>query len=96
MELKEFISETIKQISDGLTEGNKYIKETNKGEGVEDKYKEVSFDIAVTTSDEDTVGVGGKVTIAKIFSAGADSESTSNKTQYSRVQFSTYIHVKTT
>jgi hypothetical protein len=94
MELKEFVSNTIKQIADGLQEANIYIKEKG-GEGVENGYKRIMFDIAVTTTDEDKSGVGGKITVAKIFNAGAETENTSNKTQFSRVEFNTLIHVKT-
>ncbi len=94
MELKEFVSNTIKQIADGLQEANTYIKEKG-GEGVENGYKRITFDVAVTTTDEDKNGIGGKITVAKIFNAGADSETLSNKTQYSRVEFNTLIHVNT-
>lgn len=94
MELKEFVSNTIKQIADGLQDANKYIKESG-GEGVDNGYKRITFDVAVTTTDEDKNGVGGKVTVAKILNVGADSETTSNKTQFSRVEFFTDVHVNT-
>jgi hypothetical protein len=33
MELKEFIKQTIIQITDGMLEGHKYVKENNFGSG---------------------------------------------------------------
>lgn len=51
MELNEFISQTIKQITDGLIEGSKYIREKSSGsEGIRDDYTRVNFDVAVTTN----------------------------------------------
>lgn len=94
MELKEFITESLKQISDGLREGNSHINE-NGGGSVMNEWMKVSFDIAVTTSEEDKSGGGGKITIAQVFSAGADVENANKTTNYSRVQFVTQIHVNT-
>lgn len=40
MELIEFISESIKQITDGLIEGNQYIREkSSNSEGIESGYR---------------------------------------------------------
>ena len=53
MELKEFIKQTIIQITDGLREGHKYIQDNQFGEGVNDtKFKEVNFDVAIATNEE--------------------------------------------
>jgi hypothetical protein len=72
MELKEFISETIKQIADGITDGNKYIVDQKHGRGVDSsRIKLVKFDVAITSQDQNTTGIGGKITVASMFSAGA-------------------------
>jgi hypothetical protein len=48
MELKEFISESIKQITDGLIEGHEYIKEkSSRSQGIENGYRKIHFDIGV-------------------------------------------------
>jgi len=54
MELRDFIKETIIQITDGIIEGNEYIVKNDFGSGVSDsKGKEVNFDIAVNTDEEE-------------------------------------------
>ena len=50
MELKEFIKQTIIQITEGVIEGHKHIIE-HGGEGVYDEYHPMNFDVAVV-SDE--------------------------------------------
>ncbi len=43
MELKEFISESIKQITDGLIEGHEYVQLKSPGsEGVQNGYRRIS------------------------------------------------------
>ena len=95
MELKEFIKQTIIQITDGLVEGHKYVSENNFGEGISDTSgKEINFDVAVTSNEEETTGVGGKIAIANIFTAGAKGENTTKASNVSRIQFKTYLHLK--
>lgn len=96
MELKEFIKQTITQITDGLREGHKYIQDNQFGEGVsDDKYKEITFDVAIASNEEGTTGVGGKISVANIFTAGAKDETTTKASNVSRIQFKMYLHVKT-
>jgi len=95
MELKEFISETIKQVAEGLVEANKHIKESIGGDGIEDGFKKVSFDVTVTTTEEDKSSAGGKITIAQVLNIGAKGENLSKATNYNRIQFETFVHVKT-
>ncbi|MDG1728968.1 MAG: hypothetical protein P8K68_00260 [Algibacter sp.] len=96
MELKEFISETIKQIADGLVEGHNHIKEKyEKSDGIQDAYKKIHFDVAITSSDEDKINGGGKIKIASVFDLGAKAEGTSKTTNHNRIQFETFLHVKT-
>ncbi len=95
MELKEFIKQTIIQITDGLVDGHKYVSENDFGAGISDTSgKEINFDVAVTSNEEETTGVGGKISIANIFNAGVKEESTTKATNVSRIQFKTYLHLK--
>ncbi|HEY1039693.1 MAG TPA: hypothetical protein VGF30_09830 [Bacteroidia bacterium] len=94
MDLKDFVSQTLKQINDGLQEGHQHVK-TSGGEGVHNGYFNVAFDVALTTNNEESSDVGGKITVASIFQAGGKKEKTTESTNYSRIQFSVSVHVKT-
>lgn len=94
MELKDFISESIKQITDGLLEGNKYIKEKSpNSEGVRNDYRKINFDIGVQSSEGNKDDVGGKITVANIFQAGGKTESNSSIVNTNRIQFDVLIHI---
>lgn len=96
MELRDFIKETIIQITDGIIEGNKYIVKNEFGSGVSDtKGKEVNFDIAVNTDEEEKSGVGGKISVASVFNLGADQEEISKSSNMNRIQFRIFLHIKT-
>jgi hypothetical protein len=96
MELKDFISTTIKQIADGLTEGDKYVRENVSGsEGVNSQYTTVTFDVAVSTNEEEKDKLGGKISVVQIFNAGASTESSNKTSNSSRIQFAIHLHVKT-
>lgn len=96
MELNEFVFQTIKQITDGLIDGSKYIRDKSSGsEGVHDDFTRVNFDVAVTTNEGERDKIGGKVSVAQIFSAGGSSESSNMTSNTSRIQFNILIHVKT-
>lgn len=95
MELSEFIKQTIIQITDGLVEGHKYVNENKFGSGISDSSgKEISFDVAVTSIEGERTESGGKISIANVFSAGANGENTISSTNVSRIQFKTYLHLK--
>lgn len=91
MDLKEFVKETLTQIADGLKECNEYIKENHKG-FINKDYMNVKFDVAVTTSEEDKTGVGGKLSVANLLSIGGKEENTNQNTNFSRVQFNTHVY----
>lgn len=94
MELNEFIKQTIIQITDGLIEGHKYVSGNNFGSGISDTSgKEISFDVAVTSNEGEKAGAGGKISIANVFSVGANGENTTSSTNVSRIQFKTYLHL---
>jgi len=95
MELKEFVRQTIIQITDGIREGHKYIQDNKFGEGVnDDRYKEVNFDVAVTSNEESTTGVSGKLSVASVLSIGGQDEISNAATNTSRIQFKIFVHVK--
>lgn len=93
MELKEFISQSIKDIFDGVIEAQEYAKQKNGKVNVyqHDSIRKINFDIAVTTSKtseisgEVDVGVG----IKKIIVAGIDIEGKKEKynSSISRINF---------
>ena len=91
MDLKEFVKETLTQIGAGLKESNEYINENYEG-FVRNEYVNVTFDVAVTTSEEDKTGVGGKISVANLISIGGKEENTNQNTNFSRVQFNVDIY----
>ena len=96
MELKDFISETIKQITDGVLEGSQYIKETSSSqEGIRDQYTSIDFDIAISTNEENKDELGGKVTVVQVFNAGASNSKISSTTNQSRIKFTLLASIKT-
>jgi hypothetical protein len=96
MELKEFIKQTIIQITDGLREGHQYVEENDYGFGVrDDKAKEITFDVAISSNEEGTTGIAGKLTVASVFGVSAKDETVTKASNISRIQFKTYLHVKT-
>ena len=96
MELKEFVKETIIQITDGIRDGHKYIIDNKFGEGVSDRsYKEIYFDVAVSSEKSNKKGIGGKINVAQVFSAGGKSEKATNLSNLNRLQFQIAFHVET-
>lgn len=74
MDLKNFISETTKQIADRVIEGNEYVKkESNSKESVRNWYTTIQFDIAVTTNKENKKDLSGEISVIEIFNAGTAS-----------------------
>ncbi len=95
MELKEFISESIKQITDGLIDGHQYIIEKSpNSEGVESGYRRIHFDIGVQSSEGNNDNIGGKITVAQIFQVGAKTEANSSVVNTNRIQFDVLIAIK--
>ena len=94
MELKEFISESLKQITDGLIESHDYIKQISpSSEGVENGYRRIHFDIGVQSNEGNAGEAGGKITVAQIFSVGAKAENSSSITNTNRIQFDVLISI---
>ena len=96
MELKEFIKQTIIQITDGVKDGHEYIVSKGYGEGVSDSiYTEVNFDIAVTTNEEEKTGMAGKLNVVSFFNVGLNKEDVSKSINYNRIQFKLNVGIKT-
>lgn len=96
MELKDFISETIKQITDGILDGSSYVREKSKSsEGIRDQYTKIDFDIAITTNEENKDNLGGKVSVVQVFSAGASTSKSASTSSQNRIRFEVLAHVKT-
>lgn len=96
MELKDFIAGTIMQITDGILEGDKYVKEKARtGEGVRSQYTTVKFDIGVTINEEHKDEFGGKVSVVQVLNIGGSKSKLSNSTNENRIQFDLLINVKT-
>lgn len=93
MELNEFIKQTIIQVTDGIMEGHKYIDDNKYGSGVNDGNNEINFDIAVTSNEESTTGVDGKLSVANILSFGGKDEISNAAVNSNRVQFKIYVHL---
>lgn len=96
MELKEFIAETIKHVTDGVFQGNDYVIQRNKSdEGVKSGYINIQFDIAVATNKEDKSDLGGKISVVEIFNAGVSKSNTSSSLSQNRIMFDVVVNVKT-
>jgi len=96
MELKDFIAGTIKQVTDGILEGDKYVKEkANTSEGVRSQYTTVKFDVGVSVNEEHKDEYGGKVSVVQVLNIGGSKSKLSNSTSENRIQFEILINVKT-
>ena len=96
MELKDFIAETIKHVTDGVLEGNNYVIEKSKSEeGVRSGYITIDFDIGITTNKEDKDDIGGKISVVEIFNVGASKSNISSTTNQNRIKFNVLVNIKT-
>jgi hypothetical protein len=94
MELKDFIAKTLSDITIGIGEGNDLIKSNNKS-FAPGGIIEVYFDISIATDESNTLGALGKITVASLFSAGANAETKKIDSNLSRIKFSVNINYST-
>jgi len=95
MELKEFVKQTIIQITDGIREGNDYVRKNQFGQGIDDTMgKKIEFDVAVTSTDAQVAGAGAGISVAQVFNVGGKTEATSSNSNASRIQFTVFLHLK--
>ena len=99
MELREFVSDVLSQIREGVSDA--ISKHPGMGAGAispavkEGNYidwhkymKDVEFDVAVTTADKGNVEGSGKIEIFKVFTVGGGGSSSSENSTVSRIKFS--------
>jgi len=86
MELKDFISKTISEITIGIREGNVEIRKDNKSY-VGQQAIDIDFDINVSSDESNTVGAGGKLTVANVFNIGANKDQKLTSTNANRIKF---------
>lgn len=101
MDLKEFTSQTLTQIVEGVNDANSVIADsgayitTEKISGNNGAYLfrqdlnviEVNFDVAITTSETEGVNGGGGLKVVGIISAGGNAESKIENQTISRIKY---------
>jgi len=88
MEVKDFVSETLKQIINGVADTQKYAKEKNAVVAPYHSCQEkVDFDIAVTVVEGKETGGKAGISVWSI-GAGVSGKSESSNTTVSRIKFS--------
>ncbi len=96
MELKEFIKQTIIDITNGIQEGHSFIQTENFGKGINTVNPiKVNFDVAVSTNQEKTSGIGGKISVVDIFSANGKNEQSLLSSNISRINFHIFVDIDT-
>jgi len=92
MELKAFVTETIKEIIQGVVEAQKQVipNVNYSSEGYlqigGDRFEKIEFDISVTSSETTGGEKGGGMHI-KVVDFGAKSTSTNNNSSTNRIKF---------
>lgn len=86
MQLKEFVLETLKQITDGVAEAGEYVVE--KGATISSRaLNHVAFDVAVTTTTGEKDKVGAGIFVAG-FGIGTQGQVETGSQSVSRIKFS--------
>lgn len=98
MELRGFITETLKQIVDGVSDAQKYIVDKNilatiHPKRTSNKVEYIEFDVAVTSSENNTSGLSGEIKVASIFSIGGKGENSVSEQNVSRIKFRVQIEL---
>lgn len=86
MELKDFISKTISEITIGLREGNEAIKKDNWSY-IGEQHFGVDFDINVSYDESNSIGAGGKLTVASVFNVGINKDQKLSNSNANRIKF---------
>lgn len=96
MELKTFISETLKQIADGIKDGHEHIAKNDLGKGVRDLNPiTVGFDISVRVEETDQSHLGGKVGVMHVLGVGGGTENSRKNSSENRLTFEVVVSLKT-
>lgn len=88
MNVEEFVKETLKQISAAVVA----VEDKDKNQCVQPDIP-VHFDLAVTTTDDMSGEVGGKIQVASVFKLGGEGKKQKGVEEYSRVSFDLNFHV---
>ena len=91
MELKEFINRTISEITIGLRAGNAEIQKDNCSYVGEQNF-DVEFDINVSYDESNTLGAGGKLTVASVFNVGINKDQKSTNSNANRIKFKVLLN----
>lgn len=87
MNIKEFISETLNQIIEGVTEAQKNNTSNASISGSHVSMKNISFDIAVVTESSENKGNKAGIKVAELVSFGKNSDIKSQESTTSRIKF---------
>lgn len=97
MELKEFISESLSQILDGINEASKKLETTSKHpiiynpgqirNNAFDQTEKIEFEVIVDVESKDTKKGGAKITVFSI-GVGAEADKSLTHTQQNKIKFS--------
>jgi len=93
MDLREFVSETIKQITDGVMDAQKYGAEKEAKVAPNQQLTNVQFDVAVTTTEGTKDKAGAGILVAGLFGAGKQGQSESGSQSISRIKFSIAVQM---
>ncbi|OOQ60915.1 hypothetical protein [Mucilaginibacter pedocola] len=95
MELKEFISKTLSEITIGIREGSDEIKKDNWSY-ISEQGIVVDFDINVSYDDTNTTGAGGKLSVANVFNVGLNKDQKTTNSNANRIKFSIGVYINKT
>jgi hypothetical protein len=97
MELKEFIQNAITDITTAINKSSQNMIDAKIGNGIPDaKEINITFDIAVTVSSNDTTEGGAKINVlGPYLSLGGNKKNTKDIEQVSRLTFIVPIRIKT-
>jgi hypothetical protein len=98
MELQNFITETLKQIIEGVQGAQKYITTQNIEATIHpqksrEKIETVEFDVAVTSIESNQSGVSGGIKVASIFAINGEGGNLSSEQNISRIKFKVQIEL---
>ena len=98
MDLKSFITETLKQIIEGVQDAQKYISDKEIPSTIHPKksrenIESVDFDVAVTSTESNSSGLSGGIKVASIFSIGGEGKNQASEQNVSRIKFKVQIEL---
>lgn len=93
MDLKEFVEQSIIQITEGVRAGQKHIEENKHGNGVMEIPKTISFDIAVVSDNSTTKDGKAALSVANLINVGGNSNKSSTNTNTNRISFNISLDI---